>query len=281
MRLILLIPLLQVALGESLQKVFGYLGENITLPSGADPSWNLSKVQWSIFSNNTLIATYHNEKANIDRIDQYQGRLSLNTSSGDLAIHNLNAKDAMVYNVDVINTEKKSTKNKIELTVKQHLQKPTIETHTWVPRESPKSGCLVKVQCSSLDEGVQFSWYIEPLSVTTLNTSLPDGKSALLLAFLNNTEHTVKVTCNTSRNIDTASSVVTSKCEDEKTTNQRWSETRNRYCAVIVIGAFMGNVLLISIIHVFGEQKKTLHEKSQLDIKASRNPSDQTIKIDD
>ncbi|XP_026209188.1 SLAM family member 9, partial [Anabas testudineus] len=206
MRLILLIPLLQVALGESLQKVSGYLGDTITLPSGADPSWTLSEIEWSIFSNSTFIATYRNGKQSIDRFDPYKGRLSLNSNTGDLMIRNLNTKDAMVYNVEVINTEYKHTINNIELTVQQ-LQKPPIETHTWVPRESKNRGCLVEVQCSSLDEGVQFSWHVEPLSVTTLNTSRPDGKPAFLLAFLKNTEHTVEITCTTSRNIVTSSSV--------------------------------------------------------------------------
>lgn len=138
-----------MALVESLTEVSGYLGDNVTLLSGADPSWTLSTIEWSIFPNNTWIATYRNGKKNIDRIDRYKRRLSLNTSSGkrqihhlslkrnhyllsllavslqcfsfyslgDLMIHNLNAKDAMEYTVDLITNGQDSVK-KINLIVR-------------------------------------------------------------------------------------------------------------------------------------------------------------------
>lgn len=42
---------------------------------------------------------------------------------GDLMIRNLNKNDAMVYNVEVINTENEHTTNNIELTVKRKWHK--------------------------------------------------------------------------------------------------------------------------------------------------------------
>lgn len=67
---------------ESFMEVYGYLGENITLNSGADPSSPFSKIEWSVFSNDTWIATYDNGIKIIEHFNQYKGRLSLNTLSG-------------------------------------------------------------------------------------------------------------------------------------------------------------------------------------------------------
>lgn len=135
---------------ESLKEVSGYLGDNVTLPSEAGASWNLSKIEWSILTNNTWIATYRNGRENIERFHQYKGRLSLNTTTGkktnlwlqnvsvnerylnfslysvssmfffsigDLMIHNLSRKDAMDYSVDLENAEGQNRANKIKLTV--------------------------------------------------------------------------------------------------------------------------------------------------------------------
>lgn len=71
------------AVAKSTQDVFGYLGENITMPSGVDPSWNLIKIEWSILTNTTWIATYRKGISNTERFHQYTGRLSLNTTSGN------------------------------------------------------------------------------------------------------------------------------------------------------------------------------------------------------
>lgn len=71
------------AVAKSTQDVFGYLGENITMPSGVNPSWNLTKIEWSILTNTTWIATYRNGISNTERFHQYTGRLSLNTTSGN------------------------------------------------------------------------------------------------------------------------------------------------------------------------------------------------------
>lgn len=72
---------------ESLKEVSGYLGDNVTLPSGADASWTLSKIEWSIFPNNTWIATYRDGKESIERFYRYKGRLSLNTTTGKRLIY--------------------------------------------------------------------------------------------------------------------------------------------------------------------------------------------------
>uniref|UniRef100_I3KR31 Ig-like domain-containing protein n=1 Tax=Oreochromis niloticus TaxID=8128 RepID=I3KR31_ORENI len=199
------------AVAESPQEVFGYFGENITLPSGANPSWSLIKIEWSIFTNNTWIATSLNGKINTERFPQYTGRLTLNTTSGDLTIHNLKESDAIEYTLDLLNSEGEDKVNKIKLTVKQKLQQPSIQT---VTSTSVESGCLMVVTCSSLDEGVNLSWSVEPVSVLTINKSNPSDSSAQLFAFVS-TKENGSFTCISSRDTESVSSKpVTPKCDN-------------------------------------------------------------------
>ena len=67
----------------STDEVIGYLGETATLPSRADPSWNLTSIEWSILPNTTWIATCRGTTTILDRFYRYEGRLSLNSTSGE------------------------------------------------------------------------------------------------------------------------------------------------------------------------------------------------------
>lgn len=80
---------LTVTLVRALREVSGYVGDKVTLSSGADPSWTLSKVEWSVLSNNTWIATYHKGEQSIDWFYRYKGRLNLSISSGKRLIYHL------------------------------------------------------------------------------------------------------------------------------------------------------------------------------------------------
>ncbi|XP_062300585.1 CD48 antigen [Scomber scombrus] len=206
---ILFILLFQVAQVESLEEVNGYLGDSVTLPSGGNPSWKLSKIKWSIFPNNTFIATYRNYTKNTDRLSRYKGRLDLNTSSGDLTICNLTRDDDMEYTVDLIDTEKNNIVNKIKLTVLKHLQRPTIER---IPNTPSHEHCFIKLRCTSTDEGVDFSWEVKPDSVP--HASNRDGNSGVLSAYLSSPQ--TNITCISSNNKERTSSSVSPKCDDRK-----------------------------------------------------------------
>uniref|UniRef100_A0A3Q4FYY7 Ig-like domain-containing protein n=1 Tax=Neolamprologus brichardi TaxID=32507 RepID=A0A3Q4FYY7_NEOBR len=199
-------------LPKSFREVSGYLGENITLPSGADPSWNLLRIEWSIFTNTTWIATYNNGEKNTRYIPQYAGRLTLSETSGDLTIHHLKENDAMEYTVNLLNRLGDDGVNKIKLTAKQKLKQPSIPI---VTSTSVESGCLMVVTCSSQDEGVNLSWSVEPVSVLTINKSNPSDSSAQLFAFVNTKENST-FTCISSRDTESVSSKpVTPKCDSK------------------------------------------------------------------
>ncbi|XP_035771539.1 CD48 antigen-like [Neolamprologus brichardi] len=199
------------AVPKSFREVSGYLGENITLPSGADPSWNLLRIEWSIFTNTTWIATYNNGEKNTRYIPQYAGRLTLSETSGDLTIHHLKENDAMEYTVNLLNRLGDDGVNKIKLTAKQKLKQPSIPI---VTSTSVESGCLMVVTCSSQDEGVNLSWSVEPVSVLTINKSNPSDSSAQLFAFVSTRESFANFTCISRRNAENISSeAFTSKCD--------------------------------------------------------------------
>ncbi|XP_041821161.1 T-lymphocyte surface antigen Ly-9 [Chelmon rostratus] len=253
--LIFIIAFLQAVLIESLTDVPGYLGGDVTLPSGANPSWNLSKIEWSIFSNITWIATYRNGQENIERFYLYKGRLSLNISSGDLTIHNLTTKDAMEYSVDLISTDGQDSVNKIKLVVKRRLQNPTIQTVALI---SKNGSCCVLLNCSSADEGVDFTWQIKPPGVAAFPLSGHVGNAAVQSALLHTTPNSVEFTCTSSRKMENASSVITLKCDDDKPQPQQ--QSRSRYSVIAFVGGILGSSLTIFLIYCFGEQIKAVWE---------------------
>lgn len=63
-------------------EISGYIGDTVTLALGAGSLLNLVKVEWSVFANTTLIATYEKGKTKVDWFYQYAGRLCLNITTG-------------------------------------------------------------------------------------------------------------------------------------------------------------------------------------------------------
>lgn len=203
-RLLLYIMLLQVALADDLPPVSAYIGESVTLRSGADPSWELSSITWSILANTTWIATYFGNTINVNHFYKYQRRLKLDNRTGDLVIEHLKSEDEMEYTVDFFNSQRENKVNKIKLNIKQHLRKPTIQT-----RLSPgHSSCLVGLHCSSLDTEVTLSWQTEVdlQHYREINNEL--------IGIVNKTQGTVKFTCVSRKNTDSTNSTVFIKCED-------------------------------------------------------------------
>lgn len=210
MHLLLLCVMLQrVALADDLPPVSQYVGEAVTLRSGADPSWKLNTITWSIWTNTSWIATYINTEVRLDHFYKYNGRLHLNTSTGDLEIRNLKADDGLEYTVDFSNSEGDNKVNKIKLNIKQRLSKPVIQPMN-EPRLSPGSNiCVLGLHCSSPDPGVTLSWNSDPhfTNYTQINNNN-------LLAILNQTQGTVKFTCVSRKNGDNNTETFSTKCEE-------------------------------------------------------------------
>lgn len=91
-------------------KVIGYIGEPVVLTSTAVQSWILSLIQWSIYENSTFIATFQGGKLDVNRWQEFSGRLNLDLASGNLTITNLRASDAMKYTVRLEGQEARESK---------------------------------------------------------------------------------------------------------------------------------------------------------------------------
>ncbi|KAG7497154.1 CD48 antigen-like isoform X1 [Solea senegalensis] len=198
--------ILKVALTRAAE-VIVYRGETAVLPSRADPAWTLETIEWSTFGNDTHIATYRKTVMNLNRTRQFRGRLGLNISTGDLTIYNVTEQDAMEYSVRLKNTLKENAINSNQLTVRKRLRKPSVEKHVSLYEEGR---CTVTLTCSSLDEGVDFSWEVKP----PLTDVWSDKKSGVLVALLRNRTSDVEFTCTSNRTGERTSSAVTLKCEN-------------------------------------------------------------------
>ncbi|XP_035004218.2 CD48 antigen [Hippoglossus stenolepis] len=236
--LIVLVLFLHVVRALSTHNVIGYLGETVTLPSRADPSWNLSKIEWSILTNTTWIATHRGGATNIDRFHRYKGRLSLNITSGDLTIRNLMKEDDMEYTVNLLGPKREV--KVIRLIVNKHLQKPTINALFKSPAKG--GGCWMGLQCSSQDEGVDFSWKIEPPTEALFNTRHAERNPGEIFMFLKNPEIDVEFTCTTNRTTENVSSAFIQKFDD---TRCKEHNCRNRYALCFAIGLAIGLAIAV------------------------------------
>ncbi|XP_023202179.1 uncharacterized protein LOC102218850 [Xiphophorus maculatus] len=213
MRFIVLFLLFQglrvKVLGETgvTTKVEGYVGDTIILPAKVFKTWTLSRIDWSILSNYTWIATWHPGGINTERRPEYKGRLSLNISTGDLTMRDLRLRDAMTYNVDLLNTSNYNIVNRVQLVVKERLKKPTIQLYQNFTKS--ESGCVLVLNCSSPDTGINFSWEVEPSCHHCSNNSSSDTSE--LIAFFLTTPDTVNLTCIVKRELEKASSILVSK----------------------------------------------------------------------
>uniref|UniRef100_A0A3B3ZLJ4 Ig-like domain-containing protein n=1 Tax=Periophthalmus magnuspinnatus TaxID=409849 RepID=A0A3B3ZLJ4_9GOBI len=164
-----------VSRADDLTPMSAYVGENVTLLSGAHPSWDLLSITWSIWTNTTWIATYSEGKINVSRFYKYKGRLSLDRHTG---IHaNINA----------------------HIKFKKRLQKPNITTF----QSSTKDECLFALRCSSSDSGVTLSWESHPQLQRYESTN--NSIMGILKAAQN-------ITCIARKNTDAASRTVPVKC---------------------------------------------------------------------
>ncbi|KAK5858614.1 hypothetical protein PBY51_002741 [Eleginops maclovinus] len=239
---ILLALFLRETLGESHRTVIGYIGENVTLSSGANPKWTLSIIEWTIYTNNTWIATLNNGLLKVEWVDRYKGRLTLNSSSGDLMIHGLTSEDAMQYNVDLTNTEQQNIAYKVDLLLKQRLKKPTLERTLL---SAAKEGCQWQLNCSSADKVDRFVWHAETPYMTFNN-----GSYTVLLTFLNSTQSQVEFKCTSFRKSENASEVDTLECD--------YKPARDHNLALFTGGSALGVFLVfLLMISQTAQQQRT------------------------
>ncbi|XP_061665227.1 SLAM family member 9-like isoform X1 [Syngnathoides biaculeatus] len=246
--LVLLGASVEAAAGVVRLQQVAYQGEAVTLPSDGDPTQTLASIKWSVFFNETWIATFHGGKINTERFFLFRGRLTLNTSSGDLTIRNLSQEDAGDYSVELVDTEKRSVERVVTLVVKRHLQKPSVETLFSVHKDS---SCWVGLRCLSPDLGTNLSWKMEPSLRTAYNMFDPDGGAGVLLVLVavRNSTH---FTCTSSRDPENISNTIRIQCA---MTSGR--QTRGRDSLFVLAGLVSGGFLMAVLLkHLQGQEDK-------------------------
>ncbi|XP_027001281.1 uncharacterized protein LOC113642128 [Tachysurus fulvidraco] len=144
--------------GEAVRSVIGYINESVVLRSGADPSWTLKTIQWSIYENLTYIATFDNDRIRDNRWPQFMGRLELSIISGDLKIKNLKAGDSMAYKVTLEgqrSTLPLSEKDIVQLNVREPFPGPNITLLYSLLNEGK---CVIKLRCSHNSSNISLTW---------------------------------------------------------------------------------------------------------------------------
>ncbi|XP_041738476.2 CD48 antigen [Coregonus clupeaformis] len=215
-----LLTILPVVMGDTT----GYLGDSVTLSSGANISWGLSKIEWSIFKNVTWIATYQKstESLRTDRFWQFKSRLKLNFSSGDLEIRDVRKEDSLVYSVLLQDSAGEQHNKKFQLTVTERLSKPNVHKVFSVLRESH---CVMALQCSSSQKDTHLSWepvaaFNDPFWRGNPNTNV----SVVWTSYSPNRD--ANFTCTASNGHSKASRVVTERCQEEQPKPDVVGETR-------------------------------------------------------
>lgn len=97
--------------------ISGYTGQSVVLKSGADSSWKLTRVQWSIYQNTTFIAGLKEGHVIIYQFWRHQGRLQLDNTTGDLTICNVTVDDSMIYNVALVTSDDTRKQLKVHLSI--------------------------------------------------------------------------------------------------------------------------------------------------------------------
>uniref|UniRef100_A0A674C693 Uncharacterized LOC115198461 n=1 Tax=Salmo trutta TaxID=8032 RepID=A0A674C693_SALTR len=212
----------------------GYLGDSVTLSSGANLSWILSKIEWSIFSNNTWIATYRKEPYTLktDRFWQFQGRLRLNISSGDLEIRDVRIGDALVYSVLLKDIKGEQQSQKLRLTVTEHLSKPSVRKVFSMLKDSH---CVMALQCSSSVKDTHLSWEPEAAFEDAFwrgnsNTNV----SVVWTSYSPNRNATFN--CTSSNGLSKAFRVVTERCQEPDVVGE------TRFPGIVFVMLFLGIV---------------------------------------
>ncbi|XP_046907638.1 SLAM family member 9 [Hypomesus transpacificus] len=203
------------ALAADTKQVSGFVGQPITLKPGYADSSGISTIEWSIFTNNTFIATFRNGNVRDNRIPQFKGRLKLNKDNGDLEIRDLKKEDSRLYIADITRTTGgKLPRIEIQLSVKQRLEKPTI---TDLFNTVENGYCVMGLRCSSILQGTNISWKSDASQVNEAFFQKRVGNATELFVFFkSNASRNVTLTCVAANDDSEEFEVVGKTCQGDK-----------------------------------------------------------------
>ncbi|KAL2079193.1 hypothetical protein ACEWY4_024937 [Coilia grayii] len=199
-------------------QVIAYEGDRVTLPSRRNSTWNLDRIQWSIFSNITFIATLRRGELATDLFWSYTGRLTLNTTTGDLHVNDVKKTDATLYSVLLMDNGSQEN-HKVKLKVRDRLPVPNVN-YTVSPIH--EGHCKVNLRCGPRREKLAIRWNSTgPVTFP----SLADNSSVLQAELK---EHsTANFTC-----------IITDEDRHESSTTQVSCKLKERHRDILAFFAF-------------------------------------------
>ncbi|XP_043100886.1 uncharacterized protein si:cabz01074946.1 [Puntigrus tetrazona] len=213
-------------------EVIGYSGQSVVLKSGVDRSWNLTKVQWSIYKNFTYITRLNNGYPFFHNFWKYEGRLSLDSKTGDLTIHNVKTDDSLTYTVELVNSDGIQKQNKVRLMVQESLETPEVQNKMC---SLSSHQCYVALECTASGQNVNLSWMpSKEFNGSTYISEIRNSSLVLLASFRGN--RNVTFNCTVSRGQQTVTRQITVGCSEEK---------ENQKCEVCTVcGSCTSSVML-------------------------------------
>uniref|UniRef100_A0A672LDF1 Ig-like domain-containing protein n=1 Tax=Sinocyclocheilus grahami TaxID=75366 RepID=A0A672LDF1_SINGR len=195
------------------EHIIGYSGQSVILKSGADRSWNLTRVQWSIYKNTTYIASLKDGEVFIYKFWRHQGRLDINNETGDLTIRNVTVDDSMTYNVALVTSDGTRKQDKVHLTVQESLKTPDIQKTLHSRNDSR---CNVALECVASGQNVNLSWTPDGEFNGSYISGIPNSVDASLVLFasFSGNRH-VTFTCTASSGQQTVTRQMTVGCSGE------------------------------------------------------------------
>ncbi|XP_071020328.1 CD48 antigen-like [Oncorhynchus clarkii lewisi] len=232
-----LLTVLSVVMGDTI----GYLGESVTLSSGANPSWHITKITWSIYNNDTWIATFRSRNSNTEWLGKFKSRLSLNTSSGDLEIRDVQRGDELVYSVLLTHSQGEQQISKVPLTVTERLVEPSVQKVFSVLKDGH---CVMALRCSSSVKDTRFSWEPEASFDGSFWRGSPNANVSVVWASYSPNRNVIFI-CTASNGLTNASKVVREICQDEQPKPDMVVEGENRVPGIIklLLGFLFGCLL--------------------------------------
>lgn len=199
---------------SSEESITSYSGQSVILKSGADRSWNLTRVQWSVYKNTTFIASLKDGEVIIYKFWRYQGRLHLNNETGDLTIRNVTVEDSMTYNVALLTSGALRIQNKVHLTVQESIKTPDIQKTL---QSLSDSKCYIALECIASGQIVNLSWTPDGEFNGSYISGIPnsaDSSLVLFASFSGNRKVTFNCTASSGQQRETRQMTV--GCSDEK-----------------------------------------------------------------
>ncbi|XP_039505339.1 T-lymphocyte surface antigen Ly-9 isoform X2 [Pimephales promelas] len=224
------------------ERITGYLGQSVVLKTGADTSWNLTKIQWSIYTNTTYIASLKDGDVTLYPFWTHKGRVKLDTKTGDLTIENVTMQDGMVYTVTLVSSNGSRINTEVHLTVRERLKEPKIQKML----DSLKDGqCHVVLNCTAFHQNVNLSWTPDgEFDGLFISGNAVDSSLVLLTSFSN---RSMTFNCTASNGQQTETKQITVGCSEEKREVCSAAHSCGS-CTPSVIGAIVITILLILIV---------------------------------